>query len=460
MRRLFVLMATASVICVSASAMPVVAADPVAPLRIATFRVDATPPLGSPLCDGAVPPVAKVDDPLSARGLVLLTGEQPIVVCAVDWVGIGNAGHQAWRQALADAAGTSVHRVAIHAVHQHDAPGCDFLAEELLAAVGLSGRMFNVEFAQHTIDATAAAVRAAIKRPQTVTHLGLGRATIEQVASNRRILGPDGNVQHVRWSFTADIVARNAPEGLVDPDVRLISFWNGERPVAAVTYYATHPQSYHGKGAVSSDTVGLARAIRERELLDVPLVHFNGASGNVTMGKYFDGTREYRDILASRIADGMRAAWNAVERRPIVGHDVAWRYEPVLLPPSPRMDEEGLRRELAAPAGDVKQRVRAAMDLAWLARSRREQPIDIGCLKLGDAYVMHMPAELFIEYQLAGQRMRPQSFVAMAAYGDYGAGYIGTEISYSQGGYETGIASRVAPSVEQTLLKAMKKLLE
>ncbi|HEY1603185.1 MAG TPA: hypothetical protein VGG64_26510, partial [Pirellulales bacterium] len=225
MCRMFIELAAMPVIWVLALAMPAAAADPVAPLKIATFRVDATPPLGSPLCDGAVPPVAKVDDPLSARGIVLLAGEQPIVLCAVDWVGIGNAGHQAWRQALADAAGTTVHRVAIHAVHQHDAPGCDFLAEELLAAAGLSGRMFNVEFAQQTIDATAAAVRAAIKTPRTVTHLGLGRATIEQVASNRRILGPDGNVQHVRWSFTADLVARNAPEGIIDPDVRLIGFW-------------------------------------------------------------------------------------------------------------------------------------------------------------------------------------------------------------------------------------------
>ncbi len=47
----------------------------------------------------------------------------------------------------------------------------------------------------------------------------------------------------------------------------------------------------------------------------------------------------------------------------------------------------------------------------------------------------------------------------MAAYGDYGAGYIGTEISYSQGGYETGIASHVAPNVENVLLKALAKLL-
>ena len=101
-----------------------------------------------------------------------------------------------------------------------------------------------------------------MKHPQTVTHLGLGRAKVDRVASNRRILGSDGNVKHVRWSFTADREARDAPEGLIDPFVQLIGFWDGEKPLALLTYYATHPQSYHGKGAVSGDTVGLARAMR------------------------------------------------------------------------------------------------------------------------------------------------------------------------------------------------------
>jgi len=48
----------------------------------------------------------------------------------------------------------------------------------------------------------------------------------------------------------------------------------------------------------------------------------------------------------------------------------------------------------------------------------------------------------------------------MAAYGDDGTGYIGTEIAYGQGGYETGTVSRVAPQVEQVLMSAMKKLLD
>ncbi len=57
--------------------------------------------------------------------------------------------------------------------------------------------------------------------------------------------------------------------------------------------------------------------------------------------------------------------------------------------------------------------------------------------------------------------MRPQDFVGMAAYGDYGPGYIGTTIAYSQGGYETSQrASRVAPEVEDVLTKAMQTLLK
>ena len=74
-------------------------------LRVAPFVADVTPPLGTPLCVGLVPVGSKVDDPLWARGGVLLPeGQKPVVLCAVDWLGIGNGGYDAWRGALAKAA--------------------------------------------------------------------------------------------------------------------------------------------------------------------------------------------------------------------------------------------------------------------------------------------------------------------------------------------------------------------
>ncbi|MCL4216039.1 MAG: hypothetical protein KJ052_03400, partial [Candidatus Hydrogenedentes bacterium] len=50
-------------------------------VRLATFQVDVTPPLGAPLCLGGVEPVKQIDDPLSARGIVLFPGDElPIVL--------------------------------------------------------------------------------------------------------------------------------------------------------------------------------------------------------------------------------------------------------------------------------------------------------------------------------------------------------------------------------------------
>jgi hypothetical protein len=104
------------------------------PVKVATFDVDATPPLGSAM---AYDPVKRVDDlTLRCRGVVITGSGEPIVLCAVDWIGIANEGHDAFRAALAQAAGTTPARVAVHALHQHDAPGCDFTAEKLIKDLG------------------------------------------------------------------------------------------------------------------------------------------------------------------------------------------------------------------------------------------------------------------------------------------------------------------------------------
>ncbi len=430
------------------------------PLRIATFQVDATPPIGSALCDGLVVPAKTIDDRLSGRGLVFLGTDKPIVLFVLDWVGVGNGGQDAWRQALAQAAGTTPDRVAIHSTHAHDAPGCDFDAEALLAARGLSGAAFDPKFARSVIASAAAALKQSLQNPQPVTHLGTGRARVERVASSRRVLGPDGKVKWVRWSATRDPEARDQPEGVIDPYVHLVSLWNGDKPLAVLSYYACHPQSHYGQGAVSCDVPGLARNRREKAL-GVPCLHFQGAAGNVTAGKYNDGDPANRAELTGRLADGMARAWESTVKVPISAADVCWRVQSRALPVSAYLDETKLLAQLDNPQQPVLARVNAARDLAWLQRCKSGQKVDLTCLAVGSARILHMPGELFVEYQLAAQKMRPDLFVAMAAYGEYGTGYIGTQISYSQGGYEVGPGiSLVDETVEQVLMSAVKELLD
>lgn len=440
-------------------ALPARADEP--PLRVATFRADVTPPVGTPLCDALVQPARKIDDPLSARGVVLLpTGQKPIVLCAVDWVGVGNSGYDAFRAALAEAAGTTRERVAVHCLHQHDAPGCDFAADELLRPHRLGGKLFDPAFARSAIKRVADAARAALKQPRPVTHVGVGAAKVERVASSRRVMGADGKVKYVRYSATRDAKVRAEPEGVIDPFVRLLALFDGDRPVAVLTYYATHPQSYYGKGAVSCDFPGLARGLREKELPAALHVHFNGAGGNVTAGKYNDGSPENRPALAGRLAVGMKAAYAALTKTPVRAGDVEWRVARAALPLNRLYDVKALEAQVADAKRKEAERLRAARNLAWARRCVAGEALDVTCLRVGDAYVLHLPGELFVEYQLAAQKVRPNAAVLTAAYGDYGPGYIGTAISYGQGGYETGPVSRVGPGSEDVLLRAIRAVLK
>lgn len=427
------------------------------PVRIAVFDVDATPPLGAPM---AYDPVKRLDElTLRCRGIVILGPPQPIVLCAVDWIGIANEGHDAFCQQLAEAAGTSPDRVAVHTLHQHDAPGCDFTAERIVRELGIEGySRFDGTFHRDVIARAADAIRLAVASAQPVTHWGFGRAEVKQVASNRRILGPDGKVKAVRYSSTKDPAIRDEPEGTIDPFVSSLSFWNEDVPVAVLTAYACHPQSYYRLGIPSPDFPGIARFLRGQSLPFTMHVHFNGAGGNITAGKYNDGAYENRMVLAGRLADGMRNALDATLRQPLTSDDIGWGIVPVTLPPAAHLNEAELRAQLQSvpPRGYVA----VADQLAWMDRCLAGERINITCLRVGTARMLHLPGELFVEYQLAAQDLRPDLQVMMAAYGDYGPAYIGTTVSYSEGGYETSAtATNVGPDAEPILMDAMRTLL-
>src|SRR5262245_15501539 len=182
-----------------------------APLRVATFQIDATPPIGSPLCNGAVKPVKEIVTPLTARGIVLLGSGQPIVLSAFDWVGIANESHDAFREALAKAVGTTLDRVTVHTLHQHDAPGSDFATERLLAEHGLGGQYSNAEFDRQVMERLAESAKASLSKARNVTQIGLGTGKVERVASSRRILDPSAKrVAIVRMSATKNPAAQAA----------------------------------------------------------------------------------------------------------------------------------------------------------------------------------------------------------------------------------------------------------
>jgi hypothetical protein len=424
-------------------------------LHLSTFAAGVTPPLGHPLCGGWIEPVRGVDDPLRALGVVLLGMGQPIVLCAVDWCGIRNGAHQAWRKALAEAAHTIPSCVAVQCVHPHNAPFADIEAEKLLQAVK-GPPSLDLKYHEQAVSRTAEALKASLGNTVRFTHIGVGKAKVEQVASSRRILGDDGKVKYVRYSATKDPKIRDEPEGLIDPRLKTLSFWDNDKPLAALHYYATHPMSYYGDGMVTSDVCGLARDKRRADDPRVFQVYFTGCAGNVTAGKYNDGSRENRPVLRDRIYAAMKAAWDATTRQEVTGWE--WRAEPLTF--APRSEKtfgaEESRRMLEDATESKARRGNGAFQLAWLKRI--ETPIDLTCLDFGKVQVLHLPGEPFIEYQLKAQELRKDAFVCVAGYGDGGPGYIPTRKAYFEGGYEPTVA--LAAPCEEQLYKAMAKLLK
>ena len=429
-----------------------------AALRIAPFRFEVTPPVGHPLCGGWIKPVAAHDDELEAIGFVLLGAGQPMVICAVDWTGILNDAYAAWCGALAEAAGTTPDRVAVQCVHQHDALFVCLRAEQLVAGQQAGLRVVEIEFFHRCLASARAAVKAALPKARAVTHVAHGEGRVEKVASNRRVaLGPDGKVGRMRGSACRDAELIALPEGLIDPMLKTIAFYDGAEKIVACHYYATHPMSHYGQDRVSSDFVGLARKQRQKEEPGCTHLYFTGCAGNIAAGKYNDGSPEARAQLTQRIYDGIAASEKALRPAPI--GPVSWKTHEMVPAANPVFTAESQRAMLTDSKNAPANRIRPAMRLAWLERIAARAPIVLSALHIGDVSLLHLPAECFVEYQLRAQHLAPARFVATAAYGDGGPWYIPVKEAYPLGGYEVSVAN-CADSVDDLLTRGLRELLK
>jgi hypothetical protein len=422
--------------------------------RLATFVAEVTPPLKHPLMAGGIAPAAKVEDPLFAHGLVLLGAGKPLVLVAVDWCEIRNDAYDRWRRAVADALQTDPQRVLVSCLHQHDAPVADLEAERLLREHKAAGSICEPEFHEQTVQRVARAAAACLAKARRITHLGTGQAKVSQVASNRRYLDPNGRPRFDRTSATRDPKIREQPEGTIDPWLKTLTFWDSDKPIAALSCYATHPMSYYGKGGVSADFVGLARKRRQADDPAVFQVYASGCSGNVTAGKYNDGSPANRPVLAERLYQEMAAAWRATERQPL--QRITFRNVPLRLEPRGGEDftTRGLAKRLTTDPRPFGQCL-AALGLSWRKRADAGHVIDVPVIDFGAAQLLLLPGESYVEFQLLAQKLRPDSFVMTLGYGECAPGYVPTDRAFEENDTNLRDWCWVAPGVEQSMTKAL-----
>ena len=447
--------------------------SPAPEFRIGTFSVDVTIPPGHPCMGGGISPVREVEDALFAKGFVLTGAEKPFIVISFDWCEIRGTSFEKWKRALADAAGTEPQRVLVTSTHVHDAPVMDEDAEKLLRGMEATGAWKDIPppdadapiqvasvcwpwFNDECIARVTSGVQETLKHPRRITHLGIGRAKVERVASNRRFIRSDGAVSYGRGSRTNDPEARAADEGTIDPWLRTLSFWDGAEPVCALHSYAVHPMSSYGAGKVSADFPGLARKLIQEAQPAALHLYASGCSGNVTAGKWNSGQPNNRSELAARLHDAMQRAWMDTRRFPLqrIGFNLA------LMPLGARNTlahtKTILRKKLAEGVKPF-DRSEAAMGLAWYERVKRGHRVEVPCLDFGPAQLLLLPAEAYVEFQLCAQELRPHSFVMVMGYGECGPGYIPIERAWREKDSNLNDWAWTPPGSEEVMQAAIRE---
>lgn len=410
-------------------------------LRAATFRCDVTPRAGEPLI--WTTPLTQTLDPLWAKGILIEQGRRRLIVCAMDWCGVGSSEYRRLQRAMARAADGRA-AVLLQSVHQHAAPYVDGDAYRLLRAQLDPPLCFSEAGMEEIAGKLARAVQEAARKLAPVDGIGTGEARVERVASARRVW--DGGKLVVRYSTGAkDPRMAELPEGQIDPWLRTITLSSRGRPIARLHFYATHPQTFCCDGRASADFVGAAREAFEREE-GVFQIYLTGAAGDVTVGKYNDGSERARKELAGRLLQGLRGSTASTRFEPV--SRCQWRTARLKLPPR-------LPARAIDVAADPAARYRAAIAVAF---ARRQEPLEVTAVDFGRVRILHLPGEPLLEFQTFAQKLLPDELVAVAGYGDISPGYICPDRAFEEGGYEPS-ASNHAPGAEKLLKDAITELL-
>jgi hypothetical protein len=410
-------------------------------LRAATFRADFTPPLGSAMI--WTQPLTKVEDPLWAKGIILEQAGTRYVLVAIDWCGIGGELHQQMRATIGEAAGTSEHLVALHSVHQHTAPYAISDAWMLLRERGMPVLETPVT---PMMPALQDAIRAAVKRLEPVDRVAYAETTVERVASARRIPNGRGGIT-TRWSTSRDATLMQLPESFpgatIDPLLRTLHLQSGKRTVASLHFYATHPQTHCCDGTASGDFVGHAREAMEQES-GVPQIWFTAGAGDITVGKYNDGSVAARSALRDRLLAALRKAATAARRAEVPGK-LSWRYETFEAP--------RIYGNLTAktPEGLYREAIRVSF-------AQRAVPLVANALHMGRSVFLFLPGEPMQHFEKLAHEQAAGRHVFFAGYGDMHPGYLCTDKAFEEGGYEPS-AAHGSPPLEKFLSDAIKSLL-
>jgi neutral ceramidase len=459
-------------------------------MRAGAGQVDITPALGTHLAgDGAGRhrPARSVRDPLYARALVVESGGRQICLLAMDLLCVTLESTTRIRSEAARRFGLKPDAILVHVEQNHSAPSLgalmldpDFPFPAFPDKEYITGS--ESAYVEYAIGNALEAIGKACASLRPV-HAGWGRGMIEGLAFNRRGIHADGTIG-MPWFFSSDQQPLGpthirAMEGPFDPEVGVLclSDENGQ-PAAMLMNYACHPVNVYATDlyAVSGDWPGAWASAMQKVIPGgcVPLV-LNGCCGNLNPWPAF--TPDFKPDSA-RMGEALAGMSRKVIERLNRSQTsvVDWRTR--RLPLAYREVPEARRREadriLEEHPGIKWDTLRGEIDIPWFMAAstksidycRKRWPVfsyEIQVFRIGDAAVVGLPGEPFVEGQIEIKLRSPAALVQVAHMCTQYVGYLPTREAAARGGHEASELcpywAKLAPDSLERIVQEVKSML-
>lgn len=377
-------------------------------LKVGHGRECITPPLGIKMVGYAARTegARDVHDDLFVNAVALQAGQEQIALLAYDVCSFRLELVTQIKSAIAERTGLGPERVLLNTSHTHAGP--------------LVGRRHDEEghpeytrsVVQKSVEALSAALEDAV--PATFR---VGSAPVD-IGCNRRERQPDGSIR----------LGHN-PDGPSLKEMTVWRFARSQKPDVVLFSTAMHGTTLGGKNlSISAEWMGRAVHRLETESADIRAVFLQGCAGD--QDPYYT------------LCENRRGTFDEVEQH---GRDAAAAVTLALdeqreLNPFPLCV---LSREVTLPGKEDESDTRS---------------LPMHGLRMGDAVLLGLGCEAFVEYALFGREVCPAEETLVLGYTDAGIGYLCTADAFEDGGYETN-TSRVAPQSEQMVKDAMVEML-
>jgi hypothetical protein len=398
-----------------------------AQIKVGVGKTDITPPLGTPMDGYYVERFATtVHDALYARAMVLKDGTNTLVLVVTDLIDVAPYGFPAARERIQKDLNVPAENIIISATHTHTGP------------------TFSKEYEELLIQKIFDAVKIATANLQNaVIKAGTGKA--EDISFHRRFMMKDGTVRFNPGRLNPDIVE---PMGPVDPGVGIIYIEGIDgSPLAVLVNFALHLDTIGGT-EISEDFPYFMGEVLKKVLGDDLMVFFGfGTCGNVNHINVQEPETTEGYERAERIGYALAAA--VIRELPVLEVQFVGKLtsesETVYLkiPEYTEEEIEAARINAKKESDEIAStpEIREAMKILRIYNLNNE-PIEAEIITFGfgDASIVALPGEIFVELGLAIKEKSPFKHTLVMTLSNNSIGYIPNEEAFKYGAYEVEVS--------------------